>query len=138
MCAYSGIKVLLLSEVAKWRVYFLLLIDNQMLHRRFVTFSRTLNLLFSLIEGPRLHYFCMPPGLKLYVPAPLLPGHRQWGLLRGAGGNANMRIRQRVPDLIPGGSSGFPSPPLPNQMPVLPFQALAHLVPFVPVCALAF
>ena len=39
MCAYSGIKVLLLSEVAKWRVYFLLLIDNQMLHRRFVTFS---------------------------------------------------------------------------------------------------
>ena len=114
MCAYSGIKVLLLSEVAKWRVYFLLLIDNQMLLRRFVTFSRTLNLLFSLIEGPRLHYFCMPPGLKLYVPAPLLPGHRQWGLLRGAGGNANMRIRQRVPDLIPGGSSGFPSPPRPT------------------------
>ena len=79
------IKVLLLSEIAKWRVYFLLLIDNQMLLRRFVTFSRTLNLsefLFSLIGGPRLHYFNVPPCLKLYVSAPLLPGPRQWRLLR--------------------------------------------------------
>ena len=79
------IKVLLLSEIAKWRVYFLLLIDNQMLLRRFVTFSRTLNFsefLFSLIGGPRLYYFNVPPCLKLYVSAPLLPGPRQWRLLR--------------------------------------------------------
>lgn len=88
-----GLRSYFLSEVAKWRVYFLLLI-NQMLLRRFVTLSRTLNLLFSLMEGPRLHYFSMPPCLKPYVPAPLLPGHRQWGLLRGAGGNVDMRIRQ--------------------------------------------
>lgn len=87
MYAYCGIKVLLLSEVAKWRVYFLLLLDNQMLLRRFVTFSRTLNLfefLFSLIGGPRLHYFSGPPCLKLYVSSPLLPGPRQWRLLRDA------------------------------------------------------
>ena len=43
----------------------------------------------------------------------------------------NFSLKARSP------SVAFPSPPLPNQMPVLPFQALPHLIPFVPVRALA-
>lgn len=81
---------------------------NQMLLPRFVTFSRTLSLfefLFSVIEGPRLHYSSVPPCLKLCVSGPLLPGHRQWRLLRDAGINAHMHIRQSVWDLVPSGSS---------------------------------
>ena len=90
---------------------------NHMLLPRFVTFSRTLSLLeflFSVIEGPRLHYFSVPPCLKLCVSGPLLPGHRQWRLLRDAGINAIMHMRQCVRDLIPSGSSGLPSPPFPT------------------------